>query len=102
MTDKRYTSASFVLALALAVVLSSLALIYTRHEARKSFVELQTLTNERDQLNIEWGQLTIEQSTFATHGRVERVALDELELRRPGLDDIYVIENASLTEEDKP
>ncbi|MEL7535991.1 MAG: cell division protein FtsL [Pseudomonadota bacterium] len=94
MSDQRYTSVWLVLALALAVVMSALALVYTKHEARKSFVELQNLTRERDQLNIEWGQLTIEQSTFATHGRVEQVAIDELELKRPALADIYVVEDA--------
>ena len=49
-------------------VVSALALIYTRHESRKLFVELEQLTAERDELNIEWGQLQIEQSTWATHG----------------------------------
>lgn len=93
MSDQRYTSVWLVLALGLAVVMSALALVYTRHEARKSFVELQSLTHERDELNIEWGQLTIEQSTFATHGRVERVATEELSLRRPAFEDIFIVED---------
>ena len=94
MSDQRYTSGWLVVALVLAVVVSALALVYTKHAARKSFVELQTLTRERDRLNIEWGQLTIEQSTFAAHGRVERVATDELALKRPALEDIFVVEDA--------
>lgn len=73
-------------------VLSALALIYTKHESRKLFVELEHLTVERDALNIEWGQLQIEQSTWATHARIERVAVEELSLVRPGSGDIYVIE----------
>ncbi|MEM8983578.1 MAG: cell division protein FtsL [Pseudomonadota bacterium] len=94
MSDTRYTSGWLVLALALAVVLSALTLVYSKHEARKAFIELQSLTHERDELNIEWGQLTIEQSTFSSHGRVEQVAIDELSLRRPELADIYVVEEA--------
>ena len=73
-------------------VLSALALVYTKHESRKLFVELENLTVERDELNIEWGQLQIEQSTWATHARIERVAVEEMSLVRPESGEIYVIE----------
>lgn len=78
--------------LAVVCVMSAIALIYTKHESRKLFVELEQLTNERDELNIEWGQLEIEQSTWATHARIERVASEELSLVRPKSTEIYVIE----------
>lgn len=77
---------------AVVCVLSSIALVYTKHESRKLFVELESLTHERDDLNIEWGQLQIEQSTWATHARIERVANDDLSLVRPEATEIYVIE----------
>lgn len=80
------------LVFAIVCVVSALALIYTKHEARKLFVELEQLTAERDKLNIEWGQLQIEQSTWATHARIERVAADDLSLVRPDATEIYVIE----------
>ncbi len=73
-------------------VLSALALIYTKHDSRKLFVELENLTTERDKLNIEWGQLQIEQSTWATHARIERLAVEEMSLVRPQSGEIYVIE----------
>ncbi len=84
----------FLLTIVFAVVcvVSAVALIYTKHESRKLFVQLEGLTTERDELNIEWGQLQIEQSTWATHGRIERVATDELSLVRPKSTEIYVIE----------
>ncbi len=81
-----------ILVFAVVCVVSALALIYTKHEARKLFVELEELTAERDRLNIEWGQLQIEQSTWATHARIERVAADDLSLVRPDATEIYVIE----------
>ena len=81
-----------VVAFAMVCVLSAMALVYTKHESRKLFVELEQLTRERDELNIEWGQLQIEQSTWATHGRIERVALEELALMRPKSTEIYLIE----------
>tara|TARA_B100001750_G_scaffold236766_1_gene241054 strand:- start:903 stop:1190 length:288 start_codon:yes stop_codon:yes gene_type:complete len=84
----------FLLTLVVAVVcvMSAIALIYAKHESRKLFVELEALTTERDELNIEWGQLQIEQSTWATHARIERVATEELSLVRPKPTKIYVIE----------
>ena len=81
-----------VLVFAIVCVMSALALVYTKHESRKLFVELEALTNERDELNIEWGQLQIEQSTWATHARIEQVAVDDLSLVRPESSEIYVIE----------
>ena len=81
-----------VIAFALVCVLSAMALVFTKHESRKLFVELEQLTHERDELNIEWGQLQIEQSTWATHARIEQVATDDLALVRPRSTEIFVIE----------
>ena len=84
--------AALVVVFAVICVSSAMALVYTKHEARKLFVELEQLTMERDELNIEWGQLQIEQSTWATHARIEQVANDDLALIRPQPTEIYVIE----------
>ena len=81
-----------MLVFAAVCVISAMALVYTRHEARKLFVELEGLTQERDALNIEWGQLQIEQSTWATHARIEQVASDRLSLVRPRPSEIYIVE----------
>jgi cell division protein FtsL len=82
-----------VFVFAVVCVLSAIALVYTKHESRKLFVELEGLTLERDNLNIEWGQLQIEQSTWAQHARIEQVATDDLLLVRPATTDIFVIEH---------
>lgn len=82
----------WLIVLSIVCVVSAIALVYTRHESRVLFVELEELTRERDELNIEWGQLQIEQSTWATHARIERVASDELDLVRPTATEIYLIE----------
>ena len=85
---------SFLLVFVFAVVcvLSAMALVYTKHESRLLFVELEGLTHQRDELNIEWGQLQIEQSTWAQHARIEQVAIDDLSLVRPETTEIFVIE----------
>lgn len=81
-----------VFVFALVCVLSAIALVYTKHESRKLFIELEGLTHQRDGLNIEWGQLQIEQSTWAQHARIEQVATEDLSLVRPDASEIFVIE----------
>jgi cell division protein FtsL len=81
-----------VFVFAVVCVMSAMALVYTKHESRKLFVELEQLSHERDELNIEWGQLQIEQSTWAQHARIEQVATDDLALVRPDTAEIFVIE----------
>ena len=50
---------------------AAIAVVWSKHEARSLFIELQRLHAERDRLDIEWGQLKLEQSAFAMHGRVD-------------------------------
>ncbi len=76
----------------LGVLGSSLGVIYAKHEARSRFNELQQLTQHRDDLDIEWGQLQLEQSTWATHGRVERVARDDLRMVIPQASDLRIVQ----------
>lgn len=73
----------FLTLLAGAVFVTALGVVYTQHQARKFFVELQALQAIRDELNIEWGRLQLEQSTWATHGRIEAIARDKLEMMIP-------------------
>lgn len=66
-----------------AVFASALGVIYSQHQSRKLFAELQALQNGRDELNTEWGRLQLEQSTWATHGRIETIARDKLDMLIP-------------------
>ena len=76
----------------LAVLGSALGVVYGKQQARNRFNELQKLTTQRDDLDIEWGQLQLEQSTWATHGRVERVAHDELGMVTPSATDLRIVQ----------
>ncbi|MFO1494669.1 MAG: cell division protein FtsL [Lysobacterales bacterium] len=80
----------FVLMLA-AVVGSAIALVYARHQNRTLFFALEKLNAERDELNIEWGQLQLEQSTWADANRVEQIATRDLGMTFPAPQDIVVI-----------
>ena len=81
-----------VAALGLALLASALGVVYAKHEARSRFVELQRLTKERDNLDIEWGQLQLEQSTWAANGRVEGVARDTLHMVTPQAADLRIVQ----------
>jgi cell division protein FtsL len=74
-----------------AVLASAAGAIYSKHRARESFVELERLNSRRDNLEIEWGQLQLEQSAWATHAFVERVASTRLRMTMPPPAEIEVI-----------
>ena len=60
------------------VIVSAVGVVYTKHQGRTLFVELQSLGEARDSMDIEWGRLQLEQSTRTTQGRVERDARERL------------------------
>lgn len=80
-----------VAALMLVVILSALGVVYAKHQTRKLFVELQSLHKGRDDMEIEWGQLQLEQSTWATHGRIEDVANAKLGMEIPEPQQIVIL-----------
>lgn len=77
--------------LGVLLLVSAVALVEMQHRHRTLFVELQALEQERDELEVEWGRLQLEQSTWATHERVESVARRELGLRAPPVDEIVLV-----------
>ena len=67
-----------MMVLLLLVIMSSVSVVYAKHQSRKLFVELQALSEARDNMDVEWGQLQLEQSTLTTQGQVERAARERL------------------------
>ena len=80
-----------VLVLTLVVMMSAVAVVQAKHESRKRFAQLQALEKERDQMNVQWGQLQLEQGTWATHSRVERIARTRLNMRVPDSESTVII-----------
>lgn len=79
------------LVLAVLVTASGLWLTWAKHEARRLFVELEELNREQDRMLIDWGRLQIEQSTWATHSRIESLAREQLDLAVPRDTDVIVV-----------
>ncbi|MCG8414164.1 MAG: cell division protein FtsL [Pseudomonadales bacterium] len=85
---------SFVLYLMLASLLGSgLLVVRTTHENRFAFNELQELRDSANQLDVQWGQLLLEQSTFGVDGRIENKAVDQLNMQVPQIDNIVMVRN---------
>ncbi len=70
-------------ALLMAVVLCALAVINSQHQARKAFVAWQQAQMQQRQLEEEWGRLQLEQSTWAMHARVGKIATEQLQMQLP-------------------
>lgn len=77
--------------LTLAILVSSVGVVYIKHVNRALFVELQRLERERDAMEVEWGKLSLEQSTWATHERIEQIAKEQLHLIMPPMDSVILI-----------
>jgi cell division protein FtsL len=81
------------LLLAAAVTASGVWVTDAKHHARQLFIELERLNREQDQLQIDWGRLQIEQSTWATHPRIESLARERLHLTNPADEQLVVVES---------
>jgi cell division protein FtsL len=80
----------------LAVLASAVAVIEVKHESRKRFVELRALEKARDAMNVEWGQLQLEQGTWATHSRVERLARKKLHMVMPKMQSVVIVKKVPV------
>ncbi len=77
--------------LVLANVVTALLVVRDRHEHRQAFIALTKLERARDELNIEFGRLQLEQATWAESNRVDQVARSRLGMVFPRTEDVVVL-----------
>ena len=77
--------------LVLADVASAIGVVFARHEHRQLFIQLTALEKARDELNIEFGRLQLEQATWAESNRIDQVAREKLGMKFPESNDIVVV-----------
>jgi cell division protein FtsL len=80
-----------LVAIALA---SALGVVASQHKARKLFSETEREQERMRSLEVEWGQLQLEQSTWAAHGRVEKIARERLHMKPPAAGQVLAVEAA--------
>lgn len=83
--------ALIMLILLTVTLVSALGVVWTRHESRVLFVGLTSLQNQRDELNIEYGRLELEQATYAEPRRIDDEARDKLGMLNPRPQDIRLL-----------
>lgn len=82
---------TLIVALAFAAFASAVAKVYVVHLNRTSFAELQQLRVQRDEMDIEWGRLQIEQAAWSTHSRIEQIAAQRLSMRMPAPEQVVIV-----------
>jgi len=73
------------------VIVCALGVVTSQHKARKLFMELEREREQTRQLAVEWGQLQLEQSTWAMRARVEKIATKKLLMKVPDISQVKVI-----------
>lgn len=73
------------------VIACALGVVTSQHKARKLFVELQQEKDRAQQMDVEWGQLQLEQGTLAMPSRVEDIAISQLQMHMPQREHIRYI-----------
>ncbi len=77
--------------LILANLISAIGVVHARYRHRQLFVDLSRLEKNRDELNIEFSRLQLEQATWAESNRVDQIARTRLGMKMPEPADIVVI-----------
>ena len=85
------TARLLLVLLVVANVASAVGVVFARHEHRQLFTRLTRLEAARDELNIEFGRLQLEQATWAESNRIDQVARTRLGMAFPEARDIVVV-----------
>jgi cell division protein FtsL len=82
-----------------ALIMTALGTITAQHKSRKLYVELQQQQDRAKQYDVEWGQLQLEQSTWAMHSRIEQIAGQKLRMEVPDAKRIQVVKPGPVAQE---
>jgi cell division protein FtsL len=76
--------------LLLVILACALGLVSSQHKARKIFQAMDAEQERARQLEVEFGQLQLELSTWATSPRIEKIARERLKMRAPEASKIVI------------
>lgn len=92
MAEPRIAREAVQLAVAAVLAVSSaVAVIHAVHTSRLLVNELQSLQREGEELQVQWGQLLLEKSTWGSYARVEQTARSELDMYLPSVQEIVAV-----------
>jgi cell division protein FtsL len=70
---------------------SSLSVVQVTHFARQELIEQDQLLQQRDELDLEWRYLLVEEEFYSQHARIEEIAIEQLQMKRSTSQDEQVI-----------
>lgn len=79
------------LLLLIAIFITAMGVVLSTHDTRRAISEKDATLVERERLDSEWRNLILEETALAEHSRVQKMAMDELEMKRPEGDKEVVI-----------
>lgn len=94
MTERKIGKQGWIIfvVVLMAVLVSANGVVYSTHKSRNLLNELQLLEKRRNEMQVEWGQLLLEQSSLVSQGRVEDRAIAELGMKIPVMENVVVIQ----------
>ncbi|MBV1884643.1 MAG: cell division protein FtsL [Gammaproteobacteria bacterium] len=81
----------WVIALVAINIISAAGISYCVHASRNIVAELQALKQESNALEVEWGQLLLEQSAWGSYARVEKIAMSQLKMKVPEANEMIMV-----------
>ena len=96
--NARYDGSVLCIVLLCLLVGCALSLVTSRHEARRLTVELSREQQRARQFDVEYGQLSLEQSTWGMPARVEKIARETLRMQLPASSRVEIVETGSAAQ----
>ena len=83
---------SQIFLLLILVFVTAFAVVYVKDLYRRMFIDYQNLQDQQNQLYVDWGKLLLEQSTWSTQARVQKIATERLNMEAPQDKQVVVVE----------
>lgn len=80
-----------------ALIFSALGLVNAQHKARNLYIKLEQTGKATKLFDQEFGQLQLEQSTWAMHSRIEQIAAQQLQMQVPDAKRVQVVVPGDLS-----
>ncbi|CAH0527085.1 cell division protein FtsL [Vibrio hippocampi] len=79
------------LAILVVIFISAMSVVFATHHTRQAINEKDVAQQERERLDDEWRNLLLEENALAEHSRVQAIADEELQMKRPDADKEVVV-----------
>ena len=78
--------------LGVVILISALYNIYITHQTRELITKKEFLSQQKDNLTIEWSNLLIEEHTLDEHSRIRSIADKKLSMEQPTKENSVLVE----------